>query len=151
MNNFDEKFMRLALVLAGRAAAIGEVPVGCVIVRGGRVIGAGYNMRNTGGNTLYHAEILAINRACRRVGDWRLGDCTIYVTLEPCPMCAGAILQARLPRLVFGAKNPKAGAVGSLINLLNDTRFNHEVKVQQGVLEQECAALMKNFFALLRK
>ncbi|MDR2167256.1 MAG: tRNA adenosine(34) deaminase TadA [Clostridiales bacterium] len=151
MDNFDEKFMRHALGLARRAKARGEVPVGCVIVRAGQIIGAGYNLRNTGGNTLYHAEILAINRACRRLGDWRLDDCTIYVTLEPCPMCAGAILQARLPRLVFGAKNPKAGAAGSLLNLLDDGRFNHKVSIVEGVLQEECSALVKEFFASLRK
>ena len=151
MDNFDEIFMKEALVLAAKAAEKNEVPVGCVVVHEGRVIGAGYNLRNTKGNTLYHAEILAIDRACRYLGDWRLEGCTIYVTLEPCPMCAGAILQARLLRLVFGAKNPKAGAVGSVVNLLEEHGFNHIVQIAQGVLEEDCTALIKDFFKRFRK
>ncbi|MCL2350244.1 MAG: tRNA adenosine(34) deaminase TadA [Defluviitaleaceae bacterium] len=138
--------MKQAMVLAQKAADKDEVPVGCVIVHDGRVIGEGYNLRNTKGNTLYHAEMIAINRACQILGDWRLDDCTMYVTLEPCPMCAGAILQARLPRLIFGAENPKAGAAGSVVNLLNNTDFNHTVCITQGILEQECAAMIKDFF-----
>lgn len=142
--------MKHALELAQKAADTNEVPVGCVITHDGSIIGQGYNLRNTKGNTLYHAEISAIDQACQYLGDWRLDNCTMYVTLEPCPMCAGAILQARLPRLVFGAKNPKAGAVGSLINLLDDDRFNHKTNIEQGVLEADCAALIKKFFASLR-
>ena len=150
MDNLDEKYMSRALELAQLAFEKNEVPIGCVIVHGAEIIGEGYNLRNTAGNTLHHAEILAIDQACKRLKDWRLDDCTMYVTLEPCPMCAGAILQARLPRLVFGAKNPKAGAVGSLINLLDDDRFNHKTNIEQGVLEADCAALIKKFFASLR-
>ena len=142
--------MQRALELAQIAYDVGEVPIGCVIVHDGRVIGEGYNQRNTRGNTLAHAEIIAINQACIALGDWRLDDCIMYVTLEPCPMCAGAILQARLAKLIYGAKNPKAGAVGSLINLLNDQRFNHVVDVEHGVMEDECATIMKQFFASLR-
>jgi len=150
-DNMDEDFMKQALELAEKAAEALEVPVGCVIVHNGVVIGKGYNLRNTKGNTLYHAEISAINQACEHLGDWRLEGCTMYVTLEPCPMCAGAILQGRLTRLVFGAKNPKAGAVGSVINLLEAEGFNHKVNVTQGVLENQCANMMKNFFAKFRK
>ena len=142
--------MNRALQLAQKAYDKGEVPIGCVIVHDGKIIGEGYNLRNTNGNTLHHAEIIAINQACIHLGDWRLDGCTIYVTLEPCPMCAGAILQARLLRLVFGAKNPKAGAVGSLVNLLDDPRFNHIVDVTEGILKDDCALIMKKFFATLR-
>ncbi|MCL2855412.1 MAG: tRNA adenosine(34) deaminase TadA [Defluviitaleaceae bacterium] len=146
-----EHFMQKAIKLAKQAADAMEVPVGCVIVHNGEIIGEGYNQRNTKGNTLYHAEISAINTACNHLGDWRLEGCTIYVTLEPCPMCAGAILQARLPRLVFGAANPKAGAVGSVVNLLDVDGFNHKVDVTTGVLEAQCAQLMKDFFAKFRR
>lgn len=151
MDNFDEKFMKQALELAQKAADANEVPVGCVIAHNGDIIGQGYNLRNTKGNTLYHAEISAIDQACEHLRDWRLDNCTIYVTLEPCPMCAGAILQARLPRLVFGATNPKAGAVGSVINLLEAQGFNHKVNVTKGVLEDQCIQMMKDFFAQFRK
>ena len=151
MDNFDEKFMKHALELAQKASDTNEVPVGCVIVHDGAIIGQGYNLRNTKGNTLYHAEISAIDQACQYLGDWRLDNCTIYVTLEPCPMCAGAILQARLPRLVFGATNPKAGAVGSVINLLAVEGFNHKVEVTQGVLEGQCVQMIRGFFAQFRK
>jgi len=150
MDNQDKIFMQKALKLARRAYELNEVPIGCVIVHNGQIIGMGYNERNTTGNTLYHAEITAIDQACTFLQDWRLDDCTMYVTLEPCPMCAGAILQARLPRLFFGAKNPKAGAVGSLINLLDDDRFNHKVDIVKGLMEEECAALIKRFFASMR-
>ena len=125
-----------------------EVPVGCVIVHNpsDKIIGTGYNLRNTKKNTLYHAEITAINHASRNLGDWRLEDCTIYVTIEPCPMCAGAILQARIPRLVYGAPNLKAGAAGSVVNLLNNPAFNHQAEIASGVMDAECAALMTKFF-----
>ncbi|MCL2621141.1 MAG: tRNA adenosine(34) deaminase TadA [Defluviitaleaceae bacterium] len=151
MDNFDEKFMKHALELAQKAADANEVPVGCVIIHDGAIIGQGYNLRNTKGNTLYHAEISAIDQACQYLGDWRLDNCTMYVTLEPCPMCAGAILQARLPRLVFGATNPKAGAVGSVIDLLSTEGFNHKVEVTQGVLRDQCVNIIKCFFAQFRK
>jgi len=151
MDNFDEKFMKHALELAQKAADTNEVPVGCVITHDGSIIGQGYNLRNTKGNTLYHAEISAIDQACQYLGDWRLDNCTMYVTLEPCPMCAGAILQARLQRLVFGATNPKAGAVGSVIDLLSTEGFNHKVEVMQGVMEHQCTKMMKDFFAKFRK
>jgi len=145
--------MRKALGFAQRAFRIREVPIGCVIVHNlsGKIIGAGYNLRNTKKNTLYHAEIIAINQASRNLGDWRLEDCTMYVTIEPCPMCAGAILQARIPRLVYGAANPKAGAVGSVVNLLNNSAFNHQTDVKSGVLEADCAAMMQDFFRDFRR
>ena len=144
----DETYMSKALDLAQRAFDLREVPIGCVIVHNisGKIIGTGYNLRNSKKNTLYHAEIIAINKASRILGDWRLEDCTIYVTIEPCPMCAGAILQARIPRLVYGAANPKAGAAGSVINLLDLAAFNHQAEIVSGVLEAESAALMTRFF-----
>ena len=128
-----------------------ETPIGAVIVYQDHIIGEGYNKRNQKGNPLCHAEIEAIDQAARYVGDWRLEDCTLYVTLEPCPMCAGAIVQARIPRVVIGAMNPKAGCAGSILNLLQEARFNHQVEVERGVLEQESRALMQAFFADLRK
>ncbi|MCL2170078.1 MAG: tRNA adenosine(34) deaminase TadA [Defluviitaleaceae bacterium] len=150
MENKDEMYMKEALELAKKAFHKNEVPIGCVIVHKGQIIGKGYNLRNTEKNALRHAEITAIDQACTHLGDWRLDDCTIYVTLEPCPMCAGAILQARIPRLVYGAKNPKAGAVGSVVNLLNNNNFNHTVDITEGTLREDCASLMKLFFANLR-
>jgi len=147
----DEHYMRRALELARKAAVINEVPIGCVIVHDNEIIGEGYNLRNKLGNTLYHAEIIAINRACRHLKDWRLENCTIYVNIEPCPMCAGAILQARTTRLVFGAANRKAGAVGSVLNLLDNPAFNHRVEVVEGVLADESTALMSGFFKKFRK
>ena len=137
--------------MAQRAFVAREVPIGCVIVHEGKIIGQGYNLRNTRGNALYHAEILAINRACGHIGDWRLENCIIYVTIEPCPMCAGAILQARLPRLVFGAANGKAGAAGSIVNLLDNPAFNHRAEIVGGVLQSECAGLMTEFFKQQRR
>ena len=147
----DEKFMREAIRQARKAAAIGEVPIGCVIVREGRVIARGYNRRNTDKNTLAHAEMTAIRRAARVVGDWRLEDCTIYITLEPCPMCAGAIVQARIPECVIGCMNPKAGCAGSVTNLLEMPGFNHQVKVTRDVLKDTCSALLTDFFKGLRQ
>jgi len=146
----DEFYMKEALKLAEAAYAVDEVPIGCVIVYKGKIIGAGHNLRNTRKNTLYHAEIIAIDAASRHIGDWRLENCTIHVTIEPCPMCAGAILQARIPRLVYGAASPKAGAVGSIINLLENPAFNHQVEVATGVLEAECSAIVSKFFQTSR-
>lgn len=147
----DEKYMGQALKLARKAAELDEVPIGCVIVHDGKVIARGYNRRNTDKSTLAHAEIAAIRKASRKLADWRLEECTMYVTLEPCQMCAGAIVQARIPRVVIGAMNPKAGCAGSIINLLEMKEFNHRVDVTRGVLEEECSQALKDFFAGLRK
>ena len=143
--------MKEAIRQAHKAWKLGEVPIGCVIVRDGRIIARGYNRRNTDKNTLAHAELQAIRRASRIAGDWRLEDCTIYVTLEPCQMCAGAIVQARIPRLVIGSHNPKAGCAGSVLNLLQVPAFNHQVEIREGVLEEECSAMLTNFFRELRE
>lgn len=147
----DCKFMKEALKQAKKAEAIEEVPIGCVIVFQGKIIARGYNKRNLQGSTLAHAELLAISKASKKLADWRLEECTMYVTLEPCPMCAGAIVQARIPRVVIGAMNPKAGCAGSILNLLQEKRFNHQVETVRGVLEEECQHLMKEFFRNLRK
>ncbi len=133
-----------------KADALGEVPIGCVIVYQGKIIGRGYNRRNTDKNTLAHAEITAINKASKFIEDWRLEDCTLYVTLEPCQMCAGAIVQARIPEVVMGCMNPKAGCAGSVLNVLEMPEFNHQVSVTRGVLEQECSDMLKTFFSELR-
>ena len=146
----DLKYMKQAIRLAKKAAAGGDVPIGCVIVYEGKIIARGYNRRNADKTTLAHAEILAIKKASKVIGDWRLEDCTMYVTLEPCQMCAGAIVQARIPRCVIGCMNPKAGCAGSILNLLDIKEFNHQVEVKRGVLEEECSALLKDFFAKLR-
>lgn len=146
----DEKYMKRALKLAKKAAELGEVPIGCVIVYEGRVIGSGYNRRKTDKNTLSHAEITAIRRASKRMGDWRLEDCTMYVTLEPCQMCAGAMVQARITRAVIGCMNPKAGCAGSIYNILNEPRFNHQIETTLGVLEEECSVMLTSFFKQLR-
>ena len=146
-----EKFMRAALREAAKAAAMGETPIGCVIVKDGKIIARGYNRRNTEGNTLAHAELAAIRKACRKTGDWRLEGCTIYVTLEPCQMCAGALVQSRIDTVVLGARNPKAGCAGSVIDLLRDPRFNHQVEVIDGVLTEECSRLLQDFFRDLRE
>ena len=143
--------MRLALEQANKAKQLGEIPIGCVIVRGDEVIGRGYNLRMNKNNALAHAEIMAINEACDNIGDWRLEECTLYVTVEPCPMCTGAILQARIPRVVYGTHNKKAGCVGSIYDLLSDKRFNHTAEVTSGVLGEKCAAVMKDFFKEFRK
>ncbi len=142
--------MREALKQAKKAYALEETPIGCVIVYEGRIIARGYNRRNTDGNTLAHAELTAIRKAAKVIGDWRLEGCTIYVTLEPCPMCAGAIVQARIPECVIGCMNPKAGCAGSVINLLDMQGFNHQVRIKRGVLEEECSELMRSFFRELR-
>ena len=145
----DQELMRQALALAQEAADAGEVPVGCVIVRNGEVVGRGRNRREEGKNALAHAEVEAINDACRNLGGWRLWDCTLYVTLEPCPMCAGAIVNARIPRVVFGASDKKCGACGSVCDLFT-MDFNHHPTVEKGVLEEEATALLTEFFRNLR-
>ena len=151
IKNITEKYMREALRQAKKAAALGEVPIGCVIVYQDKIIGRGYNRRNTDKNTLAHAEITAINKASKVIGDWRLEDCTLYVTLEPCQMCAGAIVQARIPQVVMGCMNPKAGCAGSILNILEMPEFNHQVDVTRGVLAEECSELLKSFFTGLRE
>lgn len=148
--NVDEKYMKDAYKQAKKAYALGEVPIGCVIVHEGKTIGRGYNRRNTDKNTLSHAELTAIKRASKVIGDWRLEECTMYVTLEPCQMCAGAIVQARIPRVVMACMNPKAGCAGSILNILDMPEFNHQVEVVRGVMEEECSALLKTFFKELR-
>ena len=147
----DKKYMKEAIRQAKKAWKLEEVPIGCVIVHEGKIIGRGYNRRTTDKNVLAHAEIQAIRKACRKMGDWRLEDCTLYVTLEPCQMCAGAIVQARIPRVVAGCMNPKAGCAGSILNLLQMPEFNHQAGLTTGVLEAECAELMKGFFRELRE
>lgn len=142
--------MKEALKQAKKAYALGEVPIGCVIVHEGKIIGRGYNRRNTDKNTLAHAEITAINKASKVIGDWRLEECTLYVTLEPCQMCAGAIVQARIPEVVMGCMNPKAGCAGSILNILEMPQFNHQVKVTRGILEADCSQMLKTFFEELR-
>ena len=147
----DESFMKQAVKQAKKAYDKLETPIGCVIVREDKIIARGYNKRNMKKNTLAHAEILAINKASKVLGDWRLEDCTMYVTLEPCPMCAGAIVQARIPRVVIGSMNPKAGCAGSVLNLLQQDGLNHQVEITKGVLAEECSRLMTSFFRELRK
>lgn len=147
----DEYYMKEAMKQAKKAAKLGEVPIGCVIVYENRIIGRGYNRRNTDKSTLSHAEITAIKRASRVMGDWRLEECTLYVTLEPCQMCSGAIVQARIPRVVMGCRNPKAGCAGSILNLLQMPAFNHQVEITEGIREEECSLLLKTFFKDLRK
>ena len=149
--NEAEKYMRKAIRLAGKAAELGEVPIGCVIEYQGKVIGRGYNRRTTDKSTLAHAEIIAIKKACKKMGDWRLEDCTMYVTLEPCQMCAGAIVQARVKKVVIGCMNPKAGCAGSILNVLQMDEFNHQVEIERGVLEEECSQMLTSFFKNLRK
>ena len=147
----NEKYMRQAMKLARKAAELGEVPIGCVIEYQGKIIGRGYNRRKTDKNTLAHAEIIAIRKACKNMGDWRLEDCTLYVTLEPCQMCAGAIVQARVKKVVIGCMNPKAGCAGSILNVLQMEEFNHQVEIERGVLEGECSAMLTEFFKSLRR
>ena len=150
ITSIQEKYMKEALKQAKKALALGEVPIGCVIVHEGKIIGRGYNRRNTDKNTLSHAEITAINKASKKIGDWRLEDCTLYVTLEPCQMCAGAIVQARIPEVVMGCMNPKAGCGGSILNILEMPEFNHQVNVTRGTMEQECSDMLKLSFSELR-
>ena len=146
----DVFFMKKAIKQAKKAAGINEVPIGCVIVKDGEVVAKGYNRRNTDHSTLSHAEITAIRRASKKLKDWRLEDCTLYVTLEPCQMCAGAIVQARIKRVVVGSMNPKAGCAGSILNILEMPQFNHQVKVTRGILETDCSQMLKTFFEELR-
>ena len=143
--------MNAAIKQAKKAYDLGEVPIGCVIVHEGKIIGRGYNRRNTDKNTLAHAEITAINNASKKIGDWRLEECTLYVTLEPCQMCAGAIVQARITEVVMGCMNLKAGCGGSILNILEMPQFNHQVKVVRGVLEETCSQMLKDFFVELRE
>ena len=147
----EEQYMKEAIRQAHKAQKLQEVPIGCVIVKDGKIIARGYNRRNTDKNTLAHAELLAIRKASRAVGDWRLEECTMYITLEPCQMCAGAIVQARIPRVVIGSRNPKAGCAGSILNLLNIPEFNHQVELTEGVLEEECSSMLTDFFRELRE
>ncbi len=147
----DRQFMQLALEEAKKARELGEVPIGAVIVYKGEVIASASNRRETTQNAVTHAELMAIQQACEKIGSWRLEETTLYVTLEPCPMCAGAILQSRVPRIVYGARDMKAGCVDSLYRLLNDPRFNHECEVTEGVLAEECGHILTDFFRALRE
>ena len=151
MQSNDEKYMKEAVRQAKKAYGIGEVPIGCVIVYEDKIIGRGYNRRTVDKNTLAHAELIAIRKACKKIGDWRLEGCTMYVTLEPCQMCSGAIVQSRIPRVVIGCMNPKAGCAGSILNLLQVEEFNHQTELTKGVLEEECSQMMKAFFKELRE
>ena len=147
----DERYMKEAIRQARKAYALREVPIGCVIVCGDKIIARGYNRRNTDKNTLSHAELNGIRKASRKLGDWRREGCTLYVTLEPCQMCAGAIVQARIDRVVIGTMNPKAGCAGSVLNLLEMEGFNHKVQVTRGILEEECSKMLSDFFKELRE
>lgn len=147
----EERYMKEAIRQAKKAYVLGEVPIGCVIVYEGKIIGRGYNRRTIDKNTLAHAELIAIKKASKKMGDWRLEDCTMYVTLEPCQMCAGAIVQSRMKKVVIGCMNPKAGCAGSILNLLQMEEFNHQVETEIGILGEECSIMMKNFFKELRE
>ena len=149
MTDNDIKYMKEAMRQAKKAAALEEVPIGCVIVCDDKIVARGYNRRNTDKNTLAHAELSAIKKASKKLGDWRLEGCTMYVTLEPCQMCAGALVQSRIDRVVIGAMNPKAGCAGSVLNLLQIAGFNHQVEITKGVLEEECSQMLSSFFAEL--
>lgn len=147
----DITLMRLALAEAEKAAVLGEVPVGAVVAKNGEPVAVAHNTRETGKNATHHAELLAIDAACQALGGWRLWQCELFVTLEPCPMCAGAIVQARIPRIAVGCMNPKAGCAGSVLDMLHVPGFNHQAEVTEGVLEQECSKLMSDFFQSLRE
>lgn len=147
----DEKYMREAIRQAKKAYALEESPIGCVIVCDDKIIARGYNRRNTDKSTLSHAELIAIKKACKKTGDWRLEGCTMYITLEPCPMCAGAIVQSRIDRVVIGSMNPKAGCAGSVMNLLQADGFNHHVEIENSVLATECSQMLTSFFRELRE
>lgn len=147
----DEKYMKAAIREAKKAYALEEVPIGCVIVQNDKIIARGYNRRNTDKNTLAHAELTAIKKAGKKTGDWRLEDCTMYVTLEPCQMCAGAIVQSRMKKVVIASMNPKAGCAGSVLNLLQMPEFNHQVEIERGVLEEACSNMLSQFFRELRQ
>ena len=145
-----QKYMREAVRQAKKAYQLGEVPIGCVIVYNGKIVARGYNRRNTDKNSLSHAEMNAIKKASKKLGDWRLDNCEMYVTLEPCQMCSGAMVQARIKKVYIGCMNPKAGCAGSILNLLQIPEFNHQLEIERGILEQECSDLMKSFFRDLR-
>ncbi|WP_096157027.1 MULTISPECIES: tRNA adenosine(34) deaminase TadA [Bacillus] len=147
----DEYFMKLAIEEAKKAELINEVPIGAIIVKDNEIIGTGFNRRETSQRSITHAEVLAIEEACEKVGSWRLEDTTLYVTLEPCPMCAGAIVQSRIKKVVYGAIDPKAGCAGTLMNLLQEERFNHQSDVVSGVLAEECGQMLTSFFQKLRE
>ncbi|KPB03059.1 tRNA adenosine(34) deaminase TadA [Bacillus sp. CHD6a] len=147
----DEHFMMLAIEEAKKAEALKEVPIGAVLVLDGKVIAKGYNLRETTQRSITHAEILVIDQACEALQTWRLEEATLYVTLEPCPMCAGAIIQSRVKKVVYGAKDPKAGCAGTLMNILQDERFNHQTEVVSGIMEEECGELLSSFFRKLRQ
>ena len=147
----EEKYMKMAIAQAKKAWKIDEVPIGCVIVFQDKVIARGYNRRNTDKNTLSHAELNAIRKASRKLGDWRLDDCEMYITLEPCQMCSGAIVQSRIKKVYIGCMNPKAGCAGSVLNLLQVEKFNHKVIIENGILEEECSNMIKSFFRELRE
>lgn len=150
MVKYHERFMKQALKEAAKAERLGEVPIGCVIVQNDKIIARGYNRRNTDKSTLSHAEMIAIRKASKKLGDWRLEDCSLYVTLEPCQMCSGAIVQARIKQVVMGAMNEKAGCAGSVLNILENPSFNHQVLVEKGVLQEECTEILQLFFRQLR-
>lgn len=147
----DEKYMKAAIKEARKAEKLGEVPIGCVIVYNDKIIGRGYNRRKTDKNTLSHAELTAIKKASKYIGDWRLEGCTLYVTLEPCQMCAGAIVQGRVDKVVIGCMSPKSGCAGSIINILQMSEFNHQVEIEKGILEDECSNMLSEFFIELRE
>jgi tRNA(adenine34) deaminase len=149
--NDDLLFMKLAIEEAKKAEAIKEVPIGALIVKDGKIIAAAYNLRERDQRAVAHAELLAIDEACKKLNTWRLTGCTLYVTLEPCPMCAGAIIQSRVERVVFGASDPKAGCVGSIYNLLTEPKFNHQCEIVEGIMAKECGELLTSFFRDLRK
>ena len=150
MVKYHERFMKQALKEAAKAERLGEVPIGCVIVQNDKIIARGYNRRNTDKSTLSHAEMIAIRKASKKLGDWRLEDCSLYVTLEPCQMCSGAIVQARIKQVVMGAMNEKAGCAGSVLNILENPSFNHQVLVEKGILREECTEILQLFFRQLR-
>lgn len=150
MNEQDEYFMREAIKEAKKAEALAEVPIGAVLVYKGEIISRGYNLRESQQNAVAHAELLAIEQACKKIGSWRLEDTTLYVTLEPCPMCSGAIMLSRIKRVVYGAPDPKGGCAGTLMNLLQDKRFNHQSEVVNGVLAEECGHMLSAFFRTIR-
>ncbi|UAL47470.1 tRNA adenosine(34) deaminase TadA [Sutcliffiella horikoshii] len=147
----DEHFMKMAIEEAKKAEALKEVPIGAVLVHDGKVIAKGYNLRETTQRSITHAEILVIDQACEALQTWRLEEAILYVTLEPCPMCAGAIIQSRIKKVVYGAKDPKAGCAGTLMNILQDSRFNHQTEVASGIMEEECGELLSSFFRKLRQ
>lgn len=153
MNKYteNEKYMSLAIKEAKKAAKLNEVPIGCIIVYDGKIIGRGYNRRKTDKNTLSHAEMTAIKKASKYIGDWRLEGCTMYVTLEPCQMCAGALVQSRIDRVVIGCMSPKSGCAGSIINILQMKEFNHKVEIEKGILEDQCSKMLTDFFQELRE